>query len=70
MSAFEARPPYRSYAAILGLYAAGLAGAGALSRALDRDPECQTALDLGVLGPATFKVGRTRSSAWVELETD
>jgi hypothetical protein len=38
MSAFEARPPYPSYAAILGLYAAGLAGAGALSRALDRDP--------------------------------
>jgi Protein of unknown function (DUF1360) len=61
MSAFEARPPYRSYAAILGLYAAGLAGAGALSRALDRDPQCQTALDLGVLGLATFKVARTLS---------
>jgi hypothetical protein len=61
MSAFEARPPYRAYAAILGLYAAGLAGAGALGRALERDPQCQTALDLGVLGLATFKVARTLS---------
>jgi hypothetical protein len=61
MSAFDARPPYRAYAAIFGLYAAGLAGAGALSRALDRDPQCQTTLDLGVLGLATFKVARTLS---------
>jgi hypothetical protein len=61
MSAFEARAPYRAYAAILGLYAAGLAGAGALGRVLERDPQCQTALDLGVLGLATFKVARTLS---------
>ena len=61
MSAFEARPPYRAYATILGLYAAGLAGAGALSRRLERNPQGQTAVDLGVLGLATFKVARTLS---------
>ena len=61
MSMVETRPPYRSYAAILGLYAAGLAGAGALGRALESDPQCQSALDLAVLGLATFKVARTVS---------
>jgi Protein of unknown function (DUF1360) len=65
MSLVETRPPYRAYAAILGLYAAGLAGAGAFGRALERDPQCQTALDLGVLGLATFKVARTLSRASV-----
>jgi hypothetical protein len=59
MSVVETRPPYRAYAAIFGLYAAGLAGAGALGRTLERDPQCQTALDLAVLGLATFKVART-----------
>jgi hypothetical protein len=61
MSVVETRPPYRAYAAIFGLYAAGLAGAGALGRTLERDPQCQTALDLAVLGLATFKVARTLS---------
>jgi Protein of unknown function (DUF1360) len=36
-----------------------LAGAGALGRLLDRDPQCQTPLDLTVLGLATFKAART-----------
>ena len=61
MSAPEDRPPYGAYAAILGTFTAGLAGAGILSRALDRDPQCQTALDLAVLSAATFKVARTLS---------
>jgi hypothetical protein len=61
MSVVETRPPYRAYAAIFGLYAAGLAGAGTLGRTLERDPQCQTALDLAVLGLATFKVARTLS---------
>jgi hypothetical protein len=39
---------------------AGLLGAaGVASRALGRDPQCQTALDLVVLGAATFKAART-----------
>jgi hypothetical protein len=55
------RPPYGAYAAILGTFTAGLVGAGVLSRALDRDPQCQTGLDLVVLAAATFKTARTLS---------
>jgi hypothetical protein len=43
----------------MGAFAGGLAAAGVLSRLLDRDPQCQTALDLTVLAAATFKAGRT-----------
>jgi hypothetical protein len=55
------RPPYESYAAITAAFAGLLAGAGALSRAFDRDPQCQTALDFAILGAATFKASRTLS---------
>src|SRR5690242_14955691 len=53
------RPPYEAYAAIMGTFAGALAAAGALSRLLDRDPQCQSALDLTVLAAATFKAART-----------
>jgi hypothetical protein len=55
----DRRPPYEAYAAIMGTFAGGLAAAGALSRLLDRDPQCQSALDLTVLAAATFKAART-----------
>src|SRR4051812_10304406 len=55
----DQRPPYSAYAAIMGTFAGGLAFAGALSRLLDRDPQCQTTLDLTVLSAATFKAART-----------
>jgi hypothetical protein len=61
MSAFEERPPYGSYAAILGSFAGFLAAAGAISRLVDRDPQCQTALDFAVLSAASFKAARTLS---------
>lgn len=61
MEAASERPPYAAYAAILGTFTAGLAGAGLLSRALDRDPQCQNTLDLVVLAAATFKAARTLS---------
>jgi hypothetical protein len=35
--------------------------AGALGRAFDRDPQCQTPLDLAVLAAASFKAARTLS---------
>lgn len=54
-------PPYRSYAAIMATFAGGLALAGALARALGRDPRENTTLDLAVLGAATFKAARTIS---------
>jgi Protein of unknown function (DUF1360) len=55
------RPPYGAYAAIMGAFAGGLALAGVLARALDRDPQEHTALDLVALGAATFKASRTLS---------
>ena len=61
MSAFEERPPYGSYAAIMGTFAGLLAAAGALGRLLDRDHQCQTALDFTVLAAASFKAARTLS---------
>jgi hypothetical protein len=61
MSATTARPPYESYAAIMGTFAGLLAAAGALGRLLDRNPQCQTPLDLVVLSAATFKAARTLS---------
>ena len=52
-------PPYGAYAAIVGVFAAGLAGAGGLARAFDRNPACQTPLDFVVLSVAAFKAART-----------
>ena len=43
----------------MGGFAGGLAAAGGLARTLDRDPECQTPLDLVVLSLASFKAART-----------
>jgi hypothetical protein len=61
MSAFETRPPYGSYAAIMGGFAGLLAAAGAFGRLRDRDPQCQTTLDFTVLAAASFKAARTLS---------
>src|SRR4051795_10659258 len=56
------RPPYGAYALIVSTFAGGLAAAGALAHLLDRDPREHDALDLVVLGAATFKAARTISS--------
>ena len=53
------RPPYGAYAVIMGAFTGGLGAAGALARALDRNPQCQTPLDLVTLSAATFKAART-----------
>jgi hypothetical protein len=53
------RPPYRAYTTIVSVFGGGLALAGALAHALDRDPREHDALDLVVLGAATFKASRT-----------
>ena len=59
MSFDPERPPYASYAAITAAFSGLLATAGVVGRLLDRDPECQTTLDLVVLSAATFKGART-----------
>jgi hypothetical protein len=53
--------PHQAYAGIMGTFAAGLAGAGLLAKALGRDPEEHRPIDLIVLGVATFKAARTIS---------
>jgi Protein of unknown function (DUF1360) len=53
------QPPYGAYAAIMGAFTGGLATAGAVAHALGRDPRENTALDLAVLGLASFKGART-----------
>ena len=55
------RAPQGQYAAIMGTYFAGLAGAGLLARALGRDAPDLGPIDLAVLGAATFKASRTIS---------
>ena len=61
----EPPPPYEAYAAIMAVFAGGLAGAGLVARALDREPYESTALDLATLALATFKAARTLASAEV-----
>jgi hypothetical protein len=53
------RAPRREYAAIMGTFATGLAGAGLVARALGRDAVESRPIDLVVLGLATFKAART-----------
>ena len=52
-------PPYEAYAAITGVFVGGLGLAGLAARAFDRNPACQSGLDLAVLSAATFKAART-----------
>jgi hypothetical protein len=59
MSERSSPAPYGSYAAIVATFGGLLTAAGALSRKLDRNPQCQTPLDLAVLSLATFKAART-----------
>jgi len=55
----EQSPPYGAYAGIMATFVGGLAAAGVLARLLGRDPREHDALDLVVLGAATFKASRT-----------
>jgi hypothetical protein len=52
-------PPSSAYAAIMGTFAGALFAAGAIGGLLGRDAREESALDLAVLGLATFKASRT-----------
>src|SRR5690349_24315272 len=52
-------PPYEAYAVIAGVFVGCLGVAGVAARILDRNPACQSALDLAVLSAASFKAART-----------
>jgi len=58
----EQQPPYGAYTAIMAVFCGGLATAGALARALGRNPYEHTTLDLVTLALATYKTARTLSS--------
>lgn len=53
------RPPYAAYAGIMGTFLAALAGVGALAARRSRPFEPPRAIDLALLGLATFKGART-----------
>lgn len=55
------QPPYGAYAGIMAIFCGVLAGAGALARALGRDPQERSTLDLVTLALATYKASRTLS---------
>ena len=64
-------PPYEAYAAIAGVFVGGLGAAGLAARVFDRNPACQSVLDLVVLSAASFKAfftSRAMSfSSWAGL---
>jgi Protein of unknown function (DUF1360) len=62
MAVATTRRPYAAYAGIMGTFLGGLAAAGTLAHVLDRDLREHDALDLVVLGAATFKAARTIST--------
>jgi hypothetical protein len=55
------RPPVVEYGAVLGTFVAVLAGAAAVERALGRASTPSSALDLALLGAASFKTARVIS---------
>jgi hypothetical protein len=55
------RAPESRYAAIMGTFVTGLAGAGLLARILGRETAEFQPVDLAALGIATFKASRTVS---------
>jgi hypothetical protein len=55
----DERPPYESYALIMGAFGGLLAAVATAQKALERHPGHQSALDLAVLGAASFKAART-----------
>ena len=52
-------PPYRAYASIVGVFTVGLAAVGGYAASRDRPIRELTAIDLALLGLATFKASRT-----------
>lgn len=55
------RPPYGSYAVLLGSFAGALAATAGLERSLGRHVRPETPLDLALLAGATFKAARALS---------
>jgi hypothetical protein len=55
----QTTPPYAAYAGIMSTFVGGVALTGLLAGRLSRTPPERRALDLAILGLATFKAART-----------
>jgi hypothetical protein len=55
----QKRPPYSTYAALVGVFGLGMSGLAGVASLRGRRPEQLRALDLAVLSAATFKAART-----------
>jgi hypothetical protein len=53
------QPPYRAYAAIVGTFLTGLGAVSGIAAARNRPLQEMSAMDLTLLGLATFKASRT-----------
>jgi hypothetical protein len=55
------QPPYRAYATIVGTFLAGLGAVSGLAAVRNRPPQKVSAMELALLGLATFKASRVVS---------
>jgi hypothetical protein len=55
----QQRPPYSTYAALVGIFGIGMSGLAGIASLRGRRPEQLRPLDLAILSAATFKAART-----------
>jgi Protein of unknown function (DUF1360) len=54
----QQKPPYSTYAALVGVFGLGMSGLAGIASRRERRPEQLRALDLAVLSAATFRAAR------------
>ena len=59
MAPEQSKPPYSTYAALVGIFGAGMTGVAAIAGLRGRRPEHLRPLDLAILAAATFKASHT-----------
>ena len=59
MVTVQQKPPYPTYAALVGVFGLGMSGLAAIASRRGRRPEQLRPLDLAILSAATFKAART-----------
>ena len=59
MASEQQKPPYSTYAALVGVFGLGMSGLAGIASLRGRRPEYLGPLDLAILSAATFKASRT-----------
>ena len=59
MAIAQQKPPYSTYAALVGVFGLGMSGLAGIASLRGRRPEQLRALDLAILSAATFKAAHT-----------